>query len=275
VLTAVRDSSGNLSGFCRVIHDVTERRRAEEEIRRLNAELEERVRQRTAELQTTNQELEAFTYSVSHDLRAPLRHIDGFANLLRMSACDKLDPTSEEYLRIISDSARQMNGLIDALLTLSRTGRAPLNRTQVDLNEVFRLAQQDLRFEREGRRVEWKIGPLPRVKGDASLLRQVAVNLLSNALKYTRPREVAEIQIGPKETPEEDIICVRDNGVGFDMEFADRLFGVFQRLHSSEEFEGVGIGLANVRRIIQRHGGRTWAEAAVDRGATFCFSLPK
>jgi PAS domain S-box-containing protein len=275
ILTAVRDNSSEITGFFRVLHDITERCRNEEEIRRLNADLEGRVRQRTAELEAANQELEAFTYSVSHDLRAPLRHIDGFANLLRMSARDKLEPASLEYLQMVSDSARQMNGLIDALLTLSRLGRAPVNQTEVNLDEVFLHARQDLHFETEGRVVEWNIHPLPQVKGDPSLLRQVAANLLSNALKYTRPREVARIEIGARETPGEHIIFVHDNGVGFDMEYADRLFGVFQRLHSADEFEGIGIGLANVRRIIQRHGGRTWGEGAIDEGATFYFSLPK
>ncbi len=274
VLTAVRDPAGELTGYLRVIHDITERRQSEEQISRLNTELEERVRQRTLELQESNRELEAFSYSVSHDLRAPLRHIDGFVNLLRQSVADKLDPASAEYLQIISQEAKQMNKLIDALLAFSRTSRAPLRKSRVDLNAVLKLVQDDLRFDIDGRQIDWVLHPLPAVQGDLSLLRQVLVNLLSNALKYTRKREVARIEVSATDTHKEVIVKVRDNGVGFDMQFADKLFGVFQRLHGPEEFEGIGIGLANVRRIIQRHGGRTWAEAAPGDGAAFYFSLP-
>lgn len=258
-----------------VVIDITDEKRAQEEVKKLNTELEERVHQRTADLEAAVHELEAFSYSISHDLRAPLRHIDGFADLLRHSTGGKLDTASTEYLDIIVDSARQMSKLIDALLTFSRMSRVPLARSRVNLKRLAEAVIHDLRYEAEGRQVAWQVGQLPEVSGDSTLLRQVLVNLLSNALKYTRPRQAARIEITSKETAAEYIIQVRDNGIGFDMQFADKLFGVFQRLHSSNHFEGIGIGLANVRRIIQRHGGRTWAEAKPDQGATFYFTLPK
>jgi PAS domain S-box-containing protein len=256
--------------------DITERQRTREQIECLNAELEQRVQSRTAELERVVRELEAFSYSVSHDLRAPLRHIEGFADLLfQTTAANKLDGTNKEYLDIIIGSARQMGRLIDALLAFSRLGRTPIDRQPVNLRELLDRILHDLRYEMEGRQINWKIQPLPEINGDPSLLRQALYNLIANAIKYTRSRPVAEIAIGATHTPAEDIIYVKDNGVGFDMEFADKLFGVFQRLHPAADFEGVGIGLANVRRIVQRHGGRTWAEATPEQGATFYFSLPR
>ena len=255
--------------------DITERVRACERVKNLNAELEERVRSRTAELENAVRELEGFSYSVSHDLRAPLRHIDGFTELLMHSAGDKLDATSREYLDIITGSARQMTSLIEALLAFSRLSRTPLNTQPIALRQLVDGVIHDLRYEMEGRDVRWQIGTLPTVHGDPTLLRQVLYNLLANAIKYTRPRATARIEIGATHTPAEDIIYIKDNGVGFDMEFATKLFGVFQRLHPSADFEGVGIGLANVRRVVQRHGGRAWAEAVVNAGATFYFSLPR
>ncbi len=252
--------------------DVTEKRLAEEEIEKLNRELKRRV----GELASVNQELEAFSYSVSHDLRAPLRHIDGFTRMLDRHAGAGLDEKGRHYLATIEDSVRQMGSLIDELLAFSRLGREEIRSASVDLQAIAREAIREVERDRNGRDVRWTVGALPPVTGDASLLRQVFVNLLSNALKYTRPRVVSSIEVGSVPEDSDEVVCfVRDNGVGFDMKYVDKLFGVFQRLHRTEEFEGTGIGLANVRRVIQRHGGRTWAEGTVDGGATFYFSLPQ
>jgi PAS domain S-box-containing protein len=282
VITSLRDEKGQLRGFAQVTRNITEwkqaeaaMRQSEERFRALNEELSERVRERTAELEAANEELEAFNYSVSHDLRTPLRHIDGFVKSLQKSAADQLDRKSRRHLETIAESAAQMSNLIDHLLAFSRLGRAELRKTTVSLDELVRAARRDLQRDAERRKVEWVISPLPEVLGDPVLLRLVLVNLLSNALKYTRGRPVARIEIAAQETPTERILFIRDNGVGFDMKYADKLFGVFQRLHSNADFEGTGIGLASVRRIIQRHGGRTWAEGSVDGGATFYLSLPK
>jgi signal transduction histidine kinase len=251
-----------------------ERRRAEAEVRRLNAELEQRVRSRTAQLQFANEELESFAYSVSHDLRAPLRHIDGFVGLLNRRSAHGLDETAQRYLTTISNSAQQMARLIDDLLEFSRNSRAELLHTAVSVDDLLRGVLRDMEAECRDRTIRWEIEPLPVVHGDSALLRQVLVNLLSNALKYTRPRPVAEIAVSARTVADEWEFTVRDNGVGFDMRYADKLFGVFQRLHRAEEFEGTGIGLANVRRIVARHGGRAWAESAPDAGARFHFTIP-
>ncbi|ATB35325.1 two-component system sensor histidine kinase/response regulator [Cystobacter fuscus] len=251
------------------------RRATEEQIRQLNAQLELKVLERTAQLQESNQELESFSYSVSHDLRAPLRHILGFAELLGKSAGGSLDDKSRRYLRTIMESAQKGGQLVDDLLAFSRLGRGELKRTRVDLVPLVDDLRAELAPEAEGRRVLWHVAPLPLVLGDPALLRLVLKNLLSNCLKYTRPRSEALIELSSEESPREVVIHVRDNGVGFEMQYVDKLFGVFQRLHTSEQFEGTGIGLANVRRIISRHGGRVWAEGAVDEGATFHFTLPK
>jgi signal transduction histidine kinase len=253
----------------------TELSQAHEQITRLNQDLERRVLERTAQLEAMNKELEAFSYSVSHDLRAPLRHIEGYVGLLGKAKDSGLPEQESRYLGRIADASRQMSRLIDDLLLFSRMGRAELRKTDCDLRRLVEDTIQTFQDETSGRHIVWDIGALPRVNADPNLLRQVLVNLLANAIKFTRPRDPAEIQIGcDVKNPDETVLFIRDNGVGFDMEYADKLFGVFQRLHLEDEFEGTGIGLANVGRIIARHGGRVWAEGKVSRGATFYFSLP-
>ena len=275
-LAPLRDSESQAVGVIGMTRDITKRKRAEEEIRRLNQELEQRVVERTAQLEAANKELEAFAYSVSHDLRAPLRHIDGFLKLFQERTTTLLDEKNQHYMATISDSVRRMGILIDDLLSFSRMGRSEMSETLVDLGELVQDVIQEFKSETEGRDIEWKISPLPWVTGDHAMLRIVLVNLISNALKFTRSRSPAEIEIGwMREQESETVIFVRDNGVGFDMNFVDKLFGVFQRLHHADEFEGTGIGLANVQRIIHRHGGRTWAEGEVNHGATFYFLLPQ
>jgi PAS domain S-box-containing protein len=251
--------------------DVTDQRQADEHIRSLNADLALRA----SELEAANRELESFSYSVSHDLRAPLRHIDGFANLLDKRA-GTLDAESRRYLATISNSAKRMGTLIDDLLALSRIGRVPLRIEIVNQQELVAEVIANGRYESEHSRVVWNIAPLPAVSADGAMLRQVWANLIDNAVKYSSKVAAPQITIGGglDPTAAEHVFFVRDNGVGFDMAYAEKLFGVFQRLHGPSEFEGTGIGLANVRRIINRHGGRTWAEARVDQGATFYFSLP-
>jgi light-regulated signal transduction histidine kinase (bacteriophytochrome) len=244
--------------------DVTEQKRTEEEI----------IRQKK-ELEAANKELEAFSYSVSHDLRAPLRHVDGFVDLLRKQSAEKLDERGRRYLDIIADSARRMGALIDDLLVFSRMSRTDLRHSKVASESLVHEVRDAIQGEIRGR-VVWKVDSLPQVEADTAMLRQVWANLIGNAVKYSRTRDPAEIEIGCTDSGNgEFVFFVRDNGVGFDMQYVDKLFGVFQRLHRADEFEGTGIGLANVRRIVSRHGGRTWAEGKVDGGATFFFSIPK
>ena len=272
IITTIRDASGTLQGFVKVTRDLTERKKADEHILQLNGELQRRAEQ----LEASNKELEAFSYSVSHDLRAPVRHIDGFVKIWQKQAGDNFDERGRRYLGIIADSARQMGTLIDDLLVFSRMSRTELHRAKVALNSLVHEAMAAIQMETDDRRIDWNIGNLPEVEADPAMLRQVFINLVANAVKYTRPRDPAKIEVGCADSANGDfVIFVRDNGVGFDMQYAHKLFGVFQRLHRAEDFEGTGIGLANVRRIITRHGGRTWAEGKPDAGATFYFTLPK
>ncbi len=251
------------------IRDVTERRRIELEIHKLNAEL----RRKLDELSVVNKELESFSYSVSHDLRAPLRHIDGFARILKDEHAGQLDADGLRYLDRVLQSANQMGQLVDDLIHLARVGRSALVQQKVKLADIVRQAIAELPEEAEKREIEWRVEPLPEQECDPGLLKLVFVNLLSNAVKFTRGRETAVIEVGTREIGGATAIFVRDNGVGFDPQYADKLFGVFQRLHKQEDFEGTGIGLATVQRIIRRHGGEIWAEADLGRSATFLFTL--
>ena len=267
----ILDERGQPAFLLGISEDITEQRRTEERI----LSLHEQVAAHAQQLELANKELEAFSYSVSHDLRAPLRHIMGFVDLLMRQSLEQLDETGQRRLTTIRESAQRMGQLIDDLLLFSRMGRTELQHAEVDLNQLIRTVQAELEPEMKDRRIQWKVQELPVVKGDSAMLRLVFTNLISNAIKYTGTRPEAVIEVGSSEAPEHTVIYVKDNGVGFDMAYENKLFGVFQRLHGNEEFPGTGIGLANVRRIIHRHGGRTWAEARVDEGATFYISLPR
>jgi len=268
-----RDTEGRPMRARGTSQDITERKRAEQEIRQLTAELEQRVATRTSELEAANKELEAFSYSVSHDLRAPLRAVDGFSQAIIEDYAPQLPEEGKRYLQTIRESAQRMGELIDDLLSFSRLSRLPLNTRVVDTAKLVRNVVEDLSAQLNGRQVDFRIGDLPTCRGDAALLRQVWINLVSNALKFTSKREAAVVEIGSVREQSGDVFFVRDNGTGFDMKYAGKLFGVFQRLHRVEDFEGTGVGLAIVQRVVHRHGGRVWADAAVDHGAAFYFTI--
>jgi PAS domain S-box-containing protein len=267
--TAIHDGDGAPRDILEVVEDVTSRRRQEEEIRKLNRELEQKV----AELTAANNELKTFTNSVSHDLRAPLRQVDGFSVILLEEAGARLNASDLAWLERIREGTQRMGRMVDGLLTFSRAGHHALERRPAGLNSLVEEALAEIRPDTEGRNIEWRIGELPFVDCEPGLMRQVFQNLLSNAVKFTRPRRQALIEIGQTVVDGQAAIFVRDNGVGFSMKYVGKLFGIFQRLHRREDFEGTGIGLATVQQIVQKHGGRVWAEAELDQGATFYFTL--
>ncbi len=270
----VRRPDGTITYVTGALVDLTERKLAEQEIHRLNADLEQRVVERTAELQQANHELEAFTYSVSHDLRGPLRHLSGYTSMVQQDTDNQLSPDSKACLERIATAATRLTKLVDSLLNLSRVGRQALTLQQTPLDDIATVAWRELEIETQKRRIEWRRQPLPVVNADSALLHLVFTNLLSNAVKYTRPRELAVISLGTEIQDGKQVVFVRDNGVGFDPRFKQKLFGVFERLHPASAFEGTGVGLATVDRIIRKHGGRIWADGQVDQGATFYFTLP-
>jgi PAS domain S-box-containing protein len=267
-----RDEQGRPAAILETNNDITERKRREQETRVLNEELGKR----TADLEASNKELEAFAYSISHDLRAPLRHMVGFTQLLQKNAAKLLNEKNQRYVTMILESAQRMGNLIDDLLAFSRIGRTETHKTMVNLEQLVEEALAEVRPDTVERDIVWRVGGLPNWYGDRSMLRLALVNLISNAVKFTRTRSPAEIEIGSMDQERDQVVVfVRDNGVGFDMKYVSKLFGVFQRLHAREAFEGTGIGLATVQRIVHRHGGEAWAEGMVDKGATFYFSLSK
>ena len=266
-----------------IFQDITDMKKAEAEILKLNNELEQRVKDRTAELLVANQELESFSYSVSHDLRAPIRAIDGFSQIILDENQGTISPEMARYLEIIRQNTRNMGNLVDDLLAFSHLGRHALQKQTVDTQKLVTEIVESVRAEIKGRQLKFVIGDLPDCQADINLLKQVFINLISNAVKFTRNREHALVEIGacsavPPDAPDaakvyKKCYFVRDNGVGFDMRYYDKLFGVFQRLHRSEDYEGTGVGLAIVKRVIEKHGGKVWAESKLNEGAVFYFVL--
>jgi light-regulated signal transduction histidine kinase (bacteriophytochrome) len=266
----ITDGQGRAQFLLAISTDITERKLSEQAIHALNAALE----MKAAQLQESNKELESFSYSVSHDLRAPLRAIDGFALMIEEDYVDRLDAEGRRYLSVIRENAKRMGGLIDDLLEFSRVGRLPVLAREIDVDQLVRELAAEL-TDGDSARAQVQIGSLPPARGDPGLLRQVWTNLLSNALKYSGKAARPRIEVSGRQTALESSYSVRDNGVGFDMTYADKLFGVFQRLHRADEFDGTGVGLAIVQRVVARHGGRVWAEGKVNEGATFSFALPR
>ncbi len=274
--------NGQIMGFQAVARDITQRvfaeeamKRSDEEVRKLNAELEIRVAERTIQLENANKELEAFSYSVSHDLRAPLLAVNGFTQFLAMHLGEKLDEEGKRLLSIIRTNTQTMQQLISALLMLSKTNKKELDTITIDMTALAQETYEEIASPEARQKILITIPPLPKVRGDKTLLRQVWSNLLSNAIKFTLAKDECTIVIGGRTEYTKSIYFVKDSGAGFDMKDAGKLFGVFSRLHTNEEFEGTGIGLSIVRRVIHRHGGDVWAEGEVGKGATFYFSLPK
>lgn len=265
---------GGRKVFTVILRDITARVQSEEQVRRLNSELERRVKERTAALTAANKELEGFTYSVAHDLRAPLRHLDAFSRIVLEEFANQLPEEGQQYLRTIRRSSRIMTRLVEDLLNLARIGKHDLRIERVELGPIAHSIVRQFQTETADRTIEWRVGPLPLAECDPGLMRQVLINLISNAVKYTRDRPNAVVEVDTVDMNGALAVRIRDNGVGFDMKYADKLFGVFQRLHPSDQFEGTGVGLATVDRIVKRHGGRVWAESAAGKGASFFFSLP-
>lgn len=281
MITMVRGTILEDNSFLLYAVDITERiiaerklRETDEQIRQLNVGLEEKVRNRTEELEQANRELEAFSFSVSHDLRAPLRHIEAFTRLIEQSPSISTDPKLHRYFSNIGYSVHKMNTLIDSLLSFSRTGRSPMVKKNTSMDEIVKVVLEEMEQELEDRNIDIHLKTLGDARVDANLIRQVWYNLISNAIKFTRNEKKALVSIGKEKMNGREVFFVKDNGAGFDPSYKSKLFGVFQRLHSESEFEGTGIGLANVKRIIERHGGKIWAEGNVGRGAEFYFHLP-
>jgi len=273
--SALLNRNGDVQGAVLVAVDISERKIAEMKIRQMNEELEDRVKERTLQLEISNKDLEAFSYSVSHDLRTPLRAISGFTNALYKNYFDTLDDEGKRLLNVIINSASKMGCLIDDILAFSRLGRKEVVKKVIDLNPIFTEAYNEITNLITDRHIDFKLSKLPPAKADATLISHVISNLLSNAVKFTQTKDQAVIEVGSMKKDDSVVYYVKDNGVGFDMAYADKLYNVFQRMHSDREFEGTGVGLAIVYKILQRHGGNIWAKAEVNKGATFYFSIPQ